>query len=88
MADAEAMIVFFLWHTAERRQMKKKLEELNLLDDFLFGTLISHPIYGERFAKTLVATLLGRDVKILKIVPQMNFYGHYHYAASLRSIWL
>lgn len=69
------MIVFLLWHTAERRQMKKKLEELNLLDDFLFGTLISHPVYGERFAKTLVATLLDRDVKILKIVPQMNFYG-------------
>lgn len=46
--------------------MKKKLEELNLLDDFLFGTLISHPVYGERFAKTLVATLLNRDVKILK----------------------
>lgn len=55
--------------------MKKKLEELNLLDDFLFGTLISHPIYGERFARVLVSTMLNRDVKILKIVPQMNYYG-------------
>ena len=55
--------------------MKKKLEELNLLDDFLFGTLISHPIYGERFAKILIKTILNRDIKILKIVPQMNFYG-------------
>lgn len=54
--------------------MKKKLEELNLLDDFLFGTLISHPIYGERFAKILIKAILNRDVKILKIVPQMNFY--------------
>lgn len=55
--------------------MKKKLEELSLLDDFLFGTLISHPVYGERFAKILIKTILNRDVKILKIVPQMNFYG-------------
>ncbi|MBD5503140.1 MAG: hypothetical protein HDR09_05130 [Lachnospiraceae bacterium] len=55
--------------------MKKKLEELNLLDDFLFGTLISHPIYGERFAEILIKTILNRDVKILKVVPQMNYYG-------------
>lgn len=55
--------------------MKRKLEELNLLDDFLFGTLISHPVYGERFARVLVSTMLDRDVKILKIVPQMNYYG-------------
>lgn len=55
--------------------MKKKLEELNLLDDFLFVTLISHPVYGERFAKILIKTILNRDVKILKIVPQMNYYG-------------
>lgn len=55
--------------------MKKKLEELNLLDDFLFGTLVSHPVYGERFAKILLKTILNRDIKILKIVPQMNYYG-------------
>ena len=55
--------------------MKRKLEELNLLDDFLFGTLISHPIYGERFARILIKTILNRDIKILKIIPQMNYYG-------------
>ena len=55
--------------------MKKKLEELNLLDDFLFGTLISHPVYGERFVRILIKTILNRDVKNLKIIPQMNYYG-------------
>ena len=55
--------------------MKRKLEELNLLDDFLFGTLISHPIYGERFARILIKTILSKDIKILKIIPQMNYYG-------------
>ncbi|MBD5507646.1 MAG: hypothetical protein HDR05_06280 [Lachnospiraceae bacterium] len=55
--------------------MKKKLEELNLLDDFLFGTLISHPVYRERFARILIKTILNRDIKILKIIPQMNYFG-------------
>lgn len=55
--------------------MKRKLEELNLLDDFLFGTLVSHPVYGKRFANILITTMLGRDVNILKIIPQMNYYG-------------
>ena len=55
--------------------MKKKLEELNLLDDFLFGTLISHPVYGERFVRILIKTILNRDIKILKIIPQMNYFG-------------
>ena len=55
--------------------MRKKLEDLNLLDDFLFGTIISHPLYGERFARILVKTILNRDIKILKIVAQQNYYG-------------
>lgn len=55
--------------------MKRKLEELNLLDDFLFGTLISHPIYGERFANILIKSFLDREMNVLKIVPQMNYYG-------------
>lgn len=72
--DVQCFSLFF-WHTAGRRRMKRKLEELNLLDDFLFGTLISHPIYGERFARILIKTILNRDIKILKIIPQMNYYG-------------
>ena len=79
MADARIDVYFILSSFGippeGEEQMKKKLEELNLLDDFLFGTLISHPVYGERFAKILIKTILNRDVKILKIVPQMNFYG-------------
>ena len=52
--------------------MKKKLEELNLLDDFLFGTLISHPVYGERFVRILIKTILNKDIKILKIRTAMR----------------
>lgn len=75
MAAQMCCFHFFSRYTAGRRRIKRKLEELNLLDDFLFGTLISHPIYGERFARILIKTILNRDIKILKIIPQMNNYG-------------
>ena len=55
--------------------MKRKLEELNLLDDFLFGTIMSHPLYGKRCDRILVRTILNRDIKVLKIVSQQNYYG-------------
>ena len=71
-----AIFIFSCRQAAERRkQMKKKLEELNLLDDFLFGTIMSHPLYGERFAGILVKIILNRDIKVLKIVSQQNYYG-------------
>ena len=46
MADGQKDVHFFLRHTAdERSTMRRKLEELNLLDDFLFGTMISQMNY-------------------------------------------
>ena len=32
-------------------KMKRKLEQLNLLDDFLFGNVLSYPEIGERLLK-------------------------------------
>ena len=31
--------------------MKRKLEQLNLLDDFLFGSVLAYPEIGERLLK-------------------------------------
>lgn len=33
---------------------KRNLKELNLLDDFLFGTLVSHKEFGEAFCRELL----------------------------------
>jgi len=50
--------------------LKKKLEELNLVDDFLFGAVLSYPGIGEVFARTLLETVFGRKLGKLTIIPQ------------------
>ena len=54
---------------------KRKLEDLNLIDDFLFNKMISHPEFGEEFARDLIRIILGKEVGKLKVVPQKVYYG-------------
>lgn len=55
--------------------MKRKLEELNLMDDFLFGSMMSYPGIGEAFAGKLLETVFGRKFGKLKVIPQKAYYG-------------
>jgi predicted transposase/invertase (TIGR01784 family) len=54
---------------------KRTLEELNLIDDFLFNKMISHPEFGEEFARDLIRIILGKEVGKLKVIPQKVYYG-------------
>ena len=54
---------------------KKTLQELNLMDDFLFYKLVSHPVFGEQFGKELLQIILGKTVGKLTVVPQKVYYG-------------
>ena len=54
---------------------KRTIEQLNLLDNFLFGKMMSDPKVGEEFSRILVRIILGRDYEHLKVVPQKIFYG-------------
>ncbi len=54
---------------------RRKLEELNLVDNFLFGTMVTHPDYGEPFSRYLLRLVLNREVGKLKIIPQYSFFG-------------
>lgn len=54
---------------------KRKLDDLNLLDDFLFGSMINHPDIGEKFVRELLKTIFGRDFGKLTVVPQKVYYG-------------
>lgn len=54
---------------------KRKLEELNLLDDFLFGSMVTYPEIGEEFSRELLKIIIKRNFGKLKIVPQKIFYG-------------
>lgn len=55
--------------------MQRELKELNLLDDFLFNKVVSHPEFGEKFGRELLRIVLGKDVGKLKVVPQKVYYG-------------
>ncbi len=55
---------------------KRKLEDLNLLDDFLFNKIESHAEYGEQFSRELLRIVLGKTVGRLKVIPQKVYYGN------------
>ena len=40
---------------------KRKLEDLNLLDDFLFGSMVTHPEVGEKFVREILKTIFDKD---------------------------
>ena len=54
---------------------KRKLEDLNLLDDFLFGSMVTHPKVGEKFVREILKTIFGKDFGKLTVVPQKVYYG-------------
>lgn len=54
---------------------KRKLEELNLLDDFLFGSVVSYPGIGEQFARILLRIIFRREFGKLTVISQKNYYG-------------
>ena len=53
----------------------KKLEEMNLVDDFLMNSLISHKIYGEKASRYLLECILSKKIGKLMVVPQRFFPG-------------
>ena len=49
---------------------KKKLEELNVIDDFLMTRLASDAAVGEEFCRLLLSTLLQREIGKVKVTVQ------------------
>lgn len=54
---------------------KKKLAEMNLLDDFLFGSMVAYPKIGEQFVGILLKTIFGREIMYLSVTAQKVLYG-------------
>ncbi len=53
----------------------RKLEELNLIDNFLFQEMLSQEDAGEEFARILLSTILGKRIRKVKIVSQKAILG-------------
>ena len=54
---------------------RRKLEELSLMDDFLFNAMLTHPETGEKFTHTILKLLFNRDFKNLKVSAQKFYAG-------------
>lgn len=54
---------------------KRSVEEMNLLDDFLFGKMVTYPEIGEKFSRELLKVIINKDFTKLKVVPQKIYYG-------------
>ncbi len=56
-------------------EYSKKLEDLNLIDDFLFFAVLNDEVNGEEFGRNLLELIFDRDFGKLKVVPQKVYYG-------------
>ncbi|MEY8421679.1 Rpn family recombination-promoting nuclease/putative transposase [Lachnospiraceae bacterium 38-14] len=60
--------------TTETRKFRR-LEELNLLDDFLFQEMVASPEVGEEFCRILLRVILGKEVRKVRVIPQRAVQG-------------
>lgn len=58
-----------------KERARKRLAEMNLLDDFLFGSVVAFPKIGEQFVRILLKTIFGREFKFLSVTAQKVLYG-------------
>ena len=59
---------------------RRKLEELNLMDDFLFNAMLTHPETGEKFTHTILKLLFNRDFKNLKAIAAFPKRSRFYHA--------
>ena len=59
----------------EGQLARKALADMDLLDDFLFGSMVTYPEIGERFVRILLKTIFGKEFKHLSVTAQKVFYG-------------
>lgn len=60
---------------ASNKRPHRSLEELNLMDDFLFQELLSQKEDGEEFCRILLSTILDKPIRKVQIIPQKNILG-------------
>ena len=61
--------------TTKRVRTFRKLEDLNLIDNFLFQQVLMQEEDGEKFARILLSTILGKKIRNVKITSQKNILG-------------
>lgn len=62
-------------NTGTPKYQHRPLEELDIMDDFLFQELLSQEGDGEEFCRILLSTILEKNIRKVKIIPQKNILG-------------
>ena len=75
IGGACATIDLLFLYTERTGGSMKKLEEMNLLDDFLVNSLMSHKEYGEAASKIILGRITRRVPEHLTVVPQKVYVG-------------
>ena len=67
-------------HSEETRTLREKarrsLNEMNLIDNFMFEQCVSDEEYGEEFCRIILEIILGREMGNLKVTAQKNTPGN------------
>ena len=61
--------------TSTKKREFRKLEDLNVIDNFLFQELLAQEDDGEEFARILLKTILGKPIRNVRIIPQKSIPG-------------
>ena len=54
---------------------RRKLQELNLLDDFFFNIMLNYPEIGEEFSRQILKIIFRRNFGKLQVIAQKVYYG-------------
>ena len=66
------------------KNVRKELQELDLIDNFLFGSVLTHPEYGARLGRILLEKMLRRNLGELVVTPQKIYFGSDTYLHGIR----
>ena len=58
-----------------KKRVFRPLEDLNLIDNFLFSTLMTQGEDGEEFCRILLSTILGKKIRKVKVNAQQRILG-------------
>ena len=53
----------------------RPIEELNLMDNFLFHTVVTQGEDGEEFCRIILSTILGKKIRKVRVIAQQSVLG-------------
>ena len=61
--------------TAITENQFRPIEELNLIDNFLFHTVVTQGEDGEEFCRIVLSTILGKTIRKVRVIAQQSILG-------------